>query len=88
MTHYFIKDGINEIGPLTIEQLKCRPVLKGTPIWFAGLQEWTTIGQVYELKELFITKRPGHQFSGSLFAKFWNNLLKKNYSKNLPRYNV
>ena len=64
MTHYFLKDGKTEIGPLTIEQLKCRPVNKNTPVWFAGLEEWTTVEQVYELKEIFNNKRNSGRLVG------------------------
>ena len=74
MTHYFLKDGKTEIGPLTIEQLKTRSVSKSTPVWFAGLEEWTTVEQVYELKELF---NPNAKSSNNIFVKFWNWLFKK-----------
>ncbi len=78
MKQYFLKDGKNEIGPLTIEQLKLRPVNKNTPVWFAGLEEWTTVEQVYELKELLATKS-----SASLpsLNKFWTKLFKKSSPK-------
>ncbi len=74
MTHYFLKDGKTEIGPLTIEQLKNRPVSKNTPVWFAGLEEWTTVEQVYELKELF---NPKAKSTNNILFKFWNWLFKK-----------
>ena len=77
MTHYFLKDGKIEIGPLTIEQLKCRPVNKNTPVWFAGLEEWTTVEQVYELKEIFNPKSSRSRFSNNILVKFWNRLFKK-----------
>jgi GYF domain 2 len=56
MTQYFIHDGQNEKGPLDIEQLKLEPLQKDTPIWYDGLANWTTAGQVEELKGLFLTK--------------------------------
>ena len=77
MTHYFLKDGKAEIGPLTIEQLKCRPVNKNTPVWFAGLEEWTTVEKVYELKDLFNPKSSQSRFSNNILVKFWNRLFKK-----------
>ncbi len=77
MTHYFLKEGKTEIGPLTIEQLKSRPVDKNTPVWFAGLEEWTTVEEVYELKELFRTKSSKPRFSDTKLAKFWRKLFKK-----------
>jgi GYF domain 2 len=77
MTHYFLKDGKAEIGPLTIEQLKCRSVNKNTPVWFAGLEEWTTVEQVYELKEIFNPKSSQSRFSNNILVKFWKKLFKK-----------
>ena len=77
MTHYFLKDGKTEIGPLTIEQLKCRPVDKNTPVWFAGLEEWTNVEDVYELKELFNLKSSRSRYSNNIFWKLWNRLFKK-----------
>ena len=75
MIHYFLKDGITEIGPLTIEQLKCRSVNKNTPVWFAGLEEWTTVENVYELKELFNPQST--KTNSGLFARIWSKLFKK-----------
>ena len=77
MTHYFLKDGKTEIGPLTIEQLKSTPIEKNTPVWFAGLEEWTTVEQVYELKELFNSKSLQRRSSSNILVKFWNWLFKK-----------
>lgn len=77
MTHYFLKDGKTEIGPLTIEQLKCTTVNKNTPVWFAGLEEWTTVEQVYELKELFNPKSSPSRISNNILIKFWKKLFKK-----------
>ncbi len=78
MTHYFIKDGKNENGPFTKEQLKYGDISRDTPIWFAGLEEWTTAEQVYELKEIFCLKKSENKFS---LSRFWNSLFKKNYDK-------
>ena len=75
MIHYFLKDGKTEIGPLTIEQLKCRSVNKNTPVWFAGLEEWTTVENVYELQELFNPQSA--KTSSGFFARIWSKLFKK-----------
>ena len=56
MKKYFIHNGLNEQGPLDIEQLKLEPLKKETPIWYDGLQNWTTVGEIDELKFLFVTK--------------------------------
>ena len=81
MTYYFIKDGDNELGPFTTKKLKSQSIKKDTPVWFAGLHEWTSAGQVYELRELFATKgSPGS--STSKINKIWNHkLLKQKFKK-------
>ena len=56
MTQYFIHDGQNEKGPLGIEQLKFESLKQDTPIWYEGLESWTTARQVEELKFLFSVK--------------------------------
>ena len=72
MIFYFLKEGPDEIGPLTLDQLKSSTVKKDTPVWFAGLEEWTTAEEVYELKELFNACPPRSRFLKSKLGKIWN----------------
>lgn len=58
MRQYFIHDGQREKGPLDLEQLKLESLKKETPIWFDGLENWTTVGEVNELKDLFKATPP------------------------------
>jgi len=82
MTCYFIKDQDKELGPFTIKQLKAKSIKKDTPVWFAGLEEWTTASQVYELKELFVAKLSSGPWSKSKIHRMWNNkLLKQQFKK-------
>ena len=53
MTQYYFHDGQQEQGPYDIEQLKSQSLKKDTPIWYEGLESWTTVGEVEELKKLF-----------------------------------
>lgn len=56
MTQYYFHDGQQEQGPYDIEQLKSQTLKKDTPIWYEGLESWTTVGEVEELKQLFAIK--------------------------------
>lgn len=56
MTQYYFHDGLQEQGPYDIEQLKSQTLKKDTPIWYEGLESWTTVSEVEELKQLFVTK--------------------------------
>lgn len=82
MRYYFTRDCDIELGPFTIKQLKSRSIQKTTLIWFAGLPEWTTADQVYELKELFIVKSATTSAGKSKIIKFWEHkLLKQQFKK-------
>lgn len=81
MTFYFLKEGVDEIGPLTIEQLKHRPVTNGTPVWFAGLEEWTAADEIHELKELFVTSPSRSWYSNSKLNKILHRLFRKKSRK-------
>ena len=56
MTQYYFHDGQLEKGPFDIDQLKSQTLKKDTPIWYEGLESWTTAGEVEELKQLFVIK--------------------------------
>lgn len=58
MRNYYLHNGTEQQGPYTFQDLKNRNIKKDTQIWYEGLTEWTTAGQVYELKGLFITPPP------------------------------
>ncbi len=81
MTYYFIKEGDNETGPFTVQQLKFKLIKRDTPVWHAGIKEWTNAGQVYELKELFATKISQGFFGKSKIGKAWNNKVLKQQLK-------
>lgn len=81
MIFYFLKEGPDEIGPLTIDQLKRRPVNNDTPVWYAGLEEWTAADEIHELRELFIASPSRSWFSKSKLGKVLNRLFKKKSRK-------
>ena len=58
MSKYYLHDGQNQLGPFDKSELKERKITVETPIWFEGLTDWTTAGEVVELKELFILAPP------------------------------
>ena len=83
MITYFIKEGDYESGPFTIDQLKLKLLNKETPVWCAALKEWTSAGNVYELKELFETKLSSHSFAKSKLSKIWGSILLKQQIKKI-----
>lgn len=53
MKKYFLKNEDGQIGPFGPEELKEKGIEPGTPIWYEGLEQWTTAGELDELKEIF-----------------------------------
>lgn len=56
---YFILDDKNQqIGPLSIEQLKSRKISNKTKVWCQNMKEWADADTVNDLKDLFISPPP------------------------------
>jgi len=53
MKEYFFHNGTEQIGPLRLDELKLKKITKDSPVWYEGLSEWTTAGELEELKTLF-----------------------------------
>lgn len=58
MKKYYFNDGRAQQGPFTLEELQAKNITAETPVWYDGLPDWTTAGQVEELKEIFIHTPP------------------------------
>ena len=55
MKYYYSTNG-EEIGPLSINDLKQKNITTETLIWYEGLEEWKTANQLPELKSFFEEK--------------------------------
>lgn len=58
MKKYYLHDGSQQTGPFDIVELKAKKLTRDTPVWSEGLNEWTTIDNVEELKEIVTTIPP------------------------------
>lgn len=57
---YYYTDGTGQQGPFTLEQLRSKPINANTPVWYDPLTQWTTAGQVSELRDIINrTAAPG-----------------------------
>jgi hypothetical protein len=71
-------NGQNQEGPFEIEQLKLLNIKNDTPVWFEGIENWTTAEKVEDLKSILtINVRP---------PKF-ENPIQNNFSSTPPNYN-
>jgi hypothetical protein len=54
MRKYYYSDGVDRVGPVTIEELK---LIEGfsavTLVWYEGLSDWVRAGDLSELSEVF-----------------------------------
>lgn len=58
MKKYFLHNGIEQQGPFDIEDLKTKNINNDTPIWYEGLDNWTTADKIEDLKEQLKTTTP------------------------------
>jgi len=58
MKKYYLLKNSKQEGPFDLSELKKKNVNKDTQIWYEGLENWTTIGEVDELHELLVTPPP------------------------------
>jgi hypothetical protein len=58
MKKYFLHDGTESSGPFDLEELKAKRITKNSPIWFEGMENWKTAGEIPELKTVFVVVPP------------------------------
>lgn len=58
MKKYYLHNGTENSGPFDLEELKTKEVTKTTPVWFDGMDNWKTAGEIPELTRLFIAVPP------------------------------
>lgn len=58
MKKYYLHNGTESSGPFDIEELKVKKITKTTPVWFEGMEQWKTAGEISELNPLFAVIPP------------------------------
>lgn len=58
MIQYYTHNGAEPQGPFRMADLKERVLYQDTPIWYEGLSDWTTVGNVDNLQELLEKSAP------------------------------
>ncbi|MBE7443338.1 MAG: DUF4339 domain-containing protein [Flavobacteriales bacterium] len=58
MKKYFIYSDEKQEGPFSIDELKLKKLSKETKVWFEGINDWTTIENVVELKGIINSMPP------------------------------
>ena len=52
MKQYYIFVNDEQVGPLNLEELKDKKISRETKVWFEGLEDWKSAGEVEELKTI------------------------------------
>jgi hypothetical protein len=71
-------NGQNQEGPFEIEQLKLLNIKKDTPVWFQGIENWTTAEKVDDLKSILSINSTPPKFE---------NPIQNNFASTPPNYN-
>ncbi|MFM9944954.1 MAG: DUF4339 domain-containing protein [Bacteroidia bacterium] len=58
MKKYYLHNGTEQEGPFDIDELKLKNISLDSPIWYEGIENWATVGQIDELKDIFLSKTP------------------------------
>jgi len=52
MKKYFYTDGVEKHGPFSFEELKQQRITRETKVWYYGLEHWTKLADLDELKAI------------------------------------
>ena len=58
MKKYFLHNGTESSGPFDLEELRVKKITKKNPVWFEGMANWKTAGEIEELKNIFLSNPP------------------------------
>ena len=58
MKQYYIFLNNEQIGPLSIEEVTSKKISKETKVWFEGLEDWKSAGEIEELSKILISSPP------------------------------
>jgi hypothetical protein len=58
MKQYYIFINDEQVGPLNFEELKDKKISRETKVWFEGLEDWKSAGEIEELKTILSSIPP------------------------------
>jgi hypothetical protein len=58
MNKYYLHNGHESSGPFDLEEIKTRQITRSTLVWCEGMEDWTTAGEVPELKRILFSVPP------------------------------
>lgn len=58
MKKYFLHNGTEHSGPFDLDELKEKNISKTTPVWYEGMENWKSAGDIAELSSVFAVVPP------------------------------
>lgn len=58
MSKYYYLENNQQLGPVSLEELKAKNITKETFIWYQGMADWQKAGDLPELASLFVVATP------------------------------
>lgn len=83
MKKYFYTDGVDKFGPFTFEELKQQKITRETKVWYYGLEHWTKLADLDELKGITNSLPPPLK-SNKEIVKKQEEITKEVYSQLSP----
>lgn len=61
MKKYYLHNGIESSGPFDLAELQIKQITATTPVWFSGMPDWKTAGEIEELQAILKVIPPPFQ---------------------------
>ncbi|WP_026714392.1 DUF4339 domain-containing protein [Flavobacterium daejeonense] len=58
MKKYYLHNGVESSGPFSLTELEEKQITAATPVWFSGMPDWKTAGEIEELQTLLKVTPP------------------------------
>lgn len=52
MKKYYLHNGVESSGPFDLAELQMKLITASTPVWFSGMPDWKTAGEIDELQTI------------------------------------
>lgn len=62
MKKYYLHNGIESSGPFDLSELQMKQITATTPVWFSGMPDWKTAGEIDELQTILKVIPPPLKF--------------------------
>ncbi len=58
MKKYYLHNGVESSGPFDLTELQMKQITAKTPVWFSGMPDWKTAGEIDELQSILKVAPP------------------------------